>query len=100
MSEVIQLKKFGSSMGTRELGESIREKALDAINKGSHVVFDFSGVSIISSAFADEVFGKIFKELGEEVFKNKIRVNHFDDEDSKKIISFLINKSIAFRRDA
>lgn len=99
MSEIIHLKDHGSSMGTRELGESIREKAVDAINKGSHVVFSFSGVSIISSAFADELFGKIFKELGEEVFRNKIRINNFDDEDSKKFISFLINKSIAFRRN-
>ena len=98
MTKIIQLKKYGSSMGTRELGESIRERALKAITNGSSVVFNFSGVSVISSAFADELFGKIFKELGEEVFKNKIRVNNFDDEESKKVISFLINKSISFRR--
>lgn len=101
MSEIktIQLNKYGSSMGTRELGGSIRDEALDLIRGGSVVLFNFFGVSIISSAFADELFGKLYIELGEEVFKNKVKINSFSDDDSKKLILLIINKGIAFRKN-
>ena len=100
MSEmkIIQLNEYGSSMGSRNLGENIRGKALNLIKEGCDVLFDFSGVSIISSAFGDEIFGKLYVEIGEKIFKDKVKVNNFDDEESKKIILLIINKSIAFRK--
>jgi len=97
--KVINLNKFGSSMGTRELGSSIREEVLSLIKQGNNLLFSFSGVSVISSAFGDELFGKLFIELGEEEFKNKIKVNNFDNEESKKIILLVINNGIAYRRN-
>lgn len=101
MSEIkiINLNEFGSSMGTRELGNSIREEVLSLIKQGNNILFSFSGVSVISSAFGDELFGKLFIELGEEVFKERIKVNNFDDDESKKVILLVINKGIAYRRD-
>ena len=100
MSErkVIKLGQHGASMGPRELGNTIREEALLDIKQGFDVLFDFSGISVISSAFADEVFGKLFVELGEETFKNSVKVNNFDNEDSKKTILLVINNGIMFRK--
>lgn len=101
MSEVktIHLNKYGSSMGTRELGSSIREEAISLIKQGDDVLFDFSGVSVISSAFGDELFGKLYMELGDVLFKNKIKVNNFDNEESKKVILLVINNGITYRKN-
>ncbi|MFH1440999.1 MAG: STAS-like domain-containing protein [Candidatus Omnitrophota bacterium] len=96
---IIHLNKYGSSMGTRELGSSIREEVLSLINQGNNILFDFSGVSVISSAFGDELFGKLYIELGEEIFKNKIKVNNFDNEESKEIILLIINNGINYRKN-
>ena len=82
--EVIKLSDYGKSVGTRELGAQIREKALPVIKTSRQILFDFSSISIISSAFADELFGKLYDELGETVFKNHVKVNKFDNEETKK----------------
>jgi len=98
-SKVIHLNEYGSSMGTRELGSSIREETISLIKQGNNILFDFSGVSVISSAFGDELFGKIYMELGDEIFRNKIKVNNFDNEESKTIILLVINKGITYRKN-
>lgn len=53
------------SMGTRSAGRPLRMKLLNLINLSDckRVVVDFSGISMVSSSFADEVFGKLFLEL-------------------------------------
>lgn len=56
-----ELKAFG----TRESGRLARTKISNLMDKGTAaVIFDFDGVRLISSSFADEVFGKLFVELG------------------------------------
>jgi len=96
--KVIKLSDFGKSMGTRELGNEIRNGVLSSLKDNSQVLFDFSNVDIISSAFADELLGKLFNELGEEVFKNKIKINNFSNEETKKLILLIINKAVTFRK--
>lgn len=95
---IIKLSEFGDSVGTRELGNRIRERVSSLIEKGSRVLISFKGISIISSAFADEVFGKLFVKLGEEKFKETIKVNDFDNPEQKNLILLIIQKGISFRR--
>jgi|GEM_PF-1338555 len=99
-TEIIQLSKFGNSMGTREFGRELREKSLELIKNGAGIIFDFSSINIISSAFADELFGKLFLELGEEAFKNNIRINKFDNEETRNLIILIINKAVDFRKNS
>jgi len=58
--EIIKLADHGSSLGPRELGKQIREKVEGFLKNERKVLFDFTGVHLISSAFADEIFGKLF----------------------------------------
>jgi hypothetical protein len=81
--KTIKLSDFGKSLGTREFGKELREQVVSFIKGGNRVLFDFSNINIISSAFADELFGKLFVELGESVFKDNIKVNKFDNEEAK-----------------
>lgn len=97
--ETIKLLQYGKSMGTRELGEKIRQMTLSITREGKAVLFDFADIDIISSAFADELFGKLYNELGEDAFKKSINVNNFSNEEAKKIILLIINKCINFRKN-
>jgi anti-sigma regulatory factor (Ser/Thr protein kinase) len=53
------------SFGTRASGAAARTKIENLMNSyTTRVEFDFNSVRLISSSFADEVFGKLFEELG------------------------------------
>lgn len=80
----IKLSQYGKSLGTREIGKELRNNVLNAVRNGRKVLFDFSDIEIISSAFADELFGKLFMELGENAFKANIRINNFKNDEAKK----------------
>ena len=95
---IIKLLDFGSSLGTRDLGRKIREHSLFLIQKQKRIMFDFHGVHLISSAFADEIFGKIFLDLGEAEFRENIRINGFDNNEDKNLILLIIQKAIDFRK--
>ena len=70
-----ELKAFG----TRESGRSARTKILNLMDNGRTAIeFDFSDVSLISSSFADEVFGKLFSELGPLTFGQLCRFKSVD----------------------
>ena len=64
---IFELSKETTGFGTRIAGERLRNKVLNyfkRIDPPSRIVLDFSGVSMISSSFADEFIGKIISEVG------------------------------------
>jgi anti-sigma regulatory factor (Ser/Thr protein kinase) len=65
------------SFGTRESGRLARTKVENLMNGHSIPVdFDFTDVRVISSSFADEVFGKLHSELGTEKFNQLCRLQN------------------------
>ena len=56
---VINFGHIGNSLGTRALGQKLREQIEENLHKGEFVSFDFSNVSSVSHSFADECFGKL-----------------------------------------
>ena len=54
------------SFGTRPAGTPVRKRLINLhhMNEGEKVLIDFKDIEIISSSFADEVFGKLFYEIG------------------------------------
>jgi anti-anti-sigma regulatory factor len=62
---VYKLAEKSSGTGTRQSGVAIRNEIVNIRNQTSSViVLDFSGVSLISSSFADELIGKLVVEYG------------------------------------
>jgi anti-sigma regulatory factor (Ser/Thr protein kinase) len=52
-------------LGTRDAGRRVRQKIDNILlDKRNAILFDFSGIPLISSSFADEVFAQLFAELG------------------------------------
>jgi anti-sigma regulatory factor (Ser/Thr protein kinase) len=54
-----------NAFGTRDAGRFARTQIENLMDRGrAKISFDFEGIHLISSSFADEVFGKIFVNLG------------------------------------
>lgn len=54
---------FGTDFGTRDMGQKLRQKLLELIGSGEKVVLDFTGVNVVSNAFADECIAKLLLEM-------------------------------------
>lgn len=62
---VFRLNEHLESFGTRESGKYASNKISNLTESYRiPIVFDFEGVNLISSSFADEVFGKLFVAIG------------------------------------
>jgi len=56
------------------------------------IIIDFSEISIITSSYADEVFGKAIKELGISTFLSRVQFVNIDN-----IVKSIIDKAICQR---
>jgi hypothetical protein len=81
------------AFGTREAGRVARTKIENLMNNGqASIIFDFTGVHLISSSFADEVFGKLFVGLGPIGFGQLCQFSNVDPT-----VQTLINRAITQR---
>jgi anti-sigma regulatory factor (Ser/Thr protein kinase) len=62
-----------SSFGSRIAGTPMRNKLSNLVNMcpGQRIIVDFADVPLVSSSFADEVFGKLFIALGPMTFTQR-----------------------------
>jgi STAS-like domain of unknown function (DUF4325) len=91
---VFPLVREAQGFGSRAAGMPVRQKLRNLIRicGGKRIGIDFSDVPIISSSFADEVFGKLFAELGPLDFMKAFEFRRVDST-----IHGLINKAIEQR---
>jgi anti-sigma regulatory factor (Ser/Thr protein kinase) len=91
---VFPLAREAQGFGSRAAGMPLRQKLQNLIRicAGKRIVLDFSDVPIISSSFADEVFGKLFAELGPLSFMKAFEFRKVDST-----IQGLINRAIEQR---
>lgn len=50
---------FGKNLGTRPLGQKVRERLMPLLASNELVVLDFTGVNVVSNSFADECIAKL-----------------------------------------
>ena len=55
----IEFSHIGKQLSTRVAGAAMRKQIIQGIEKKEMIVFDFSGVEIVSNSFADECFAKL-----------------------------------------
>ncbi len=79
-------------LGSRRGGARVRQELRNLLRGQGQVVVDFSDVRIISSSFADEVFGRLFVELGPRAFMSRIVLRNVD-----ATIDGLIDRAIVQR---
>lgn len=88
-----KLKNEAESLGSRLAGRKIRTKLQNLVSCSERKIdVDFSDVSLISSSFADEVFGKLFLQLGPIDFGQRITLSGV-----QSTVKLLVDKAISQR---
>lgn len=90
---MIQFKfiEFGENLGTRQLGDHVRNILLPLVSGGEKVILDFSGVNVVSNSFADECLGKLLLYMPLDELKKKTTFVNLNDFAKRNI-------AIAFKR--
>lgn len=92
----LRLKDECRSSGSREVGRGFRSKLATLTHSSStRIVLDINDVPLVSSSFADEVFGKLFAELGAMGFMSRIQI-----VGANQVVRQLIDRAIAQRMAA
>jgi anti-sigma regulatory factor (Ser/Thr protein kinase) len=91
---LVLMRDESESFGSRTAGTPVRNRLSNLIRmcSGQRIHIDFSDVPLISSSFADEVFGKLFAELGPLTF-----MQSFEFRNTGKTVRQLIDRAIAQR---
>ena len=94
---VFVMREQSQSFGSRLAGNPVRTKLqnLYKMSSGSKIYIDFDNIPLISSSFADEVFGKMFVEIGPIGF-----MQTFEFKRITNTVRKLIDKAIAQRMAA
>ena len=64
--------------GSRHGGMRIRNMLENLLRDGCTITLDFKDVAVITSSFADEVFGRLFNDMGPRAFMERIRMRNVD----------------------
>ncbi len=90
---VIIVKEDASKdIGSRQGGQRVRQRVENLLRDQPAVEIDFDGVGVISSSFADEVFGRLFVDLGPLDFNDRVEIVN-----ASSTIKGLINRAIVQR---
>jgi len=77
----------------RGAGAQVRDAVIDQLSAQDLITLSFEGVEVVTPSFADELFGGLLAELGEEQFRRRIRVSGTDPEVAAWIRHALARKS-------
>ncbi|MGH8555957.1 MAG: STAS-like domain-containing protein [Methylococcales bacterium] len=94
---VFAIKEESVGFGSRTAADPVRRKLrnLASTIKSGKIKVDFSDVPLVSSSYADEVFGKLFVELGPLEFASKFEFVRID-----QLVRQLIDRAIYQRMSA
>ncbi len=88
---VFKFKEIGENLGTRMLGEKVRQQLIPLIMGNDKVVLDFEGVNVVSNSFADECLAKLLLTMSLDELKQRTTFASVNDFAKKNI-------AIAFHR--
>lgn len=69
-------KDAARDIGSRAGGRRVRQLIENLLREQRSIVVDFDGVGVISSSFADEVFGRLFVALGPRAFMTRVEMRN------------------------
>ena len=93
---ILTIKEHKQQLGSRAGGKFVHtllKNMLKELKKGErqHVVVDFADVGVISRGFADEVFGRLYVQLGPH-YHRKLDIRNADP-----VVQHLIDQAIVQR---
>ena len=82
---------FGENLGTRILGEKVRNVLAPMLKEEEKVILDFEGVDVVSNSFADECLAKLLLIMPLDELKQRTTFRGLNDFARKNI-------AVAFKR--
>ena len=80
-----RFRDFGEHLGTRQLGQKVREQLWPLIQGDEKVCLDFEGVDVVSNSFADECIAKMLLTMSLDDLKSRTTFNGLNDFARKNI---------------
>lgn len=77
---IFPLREEARTFGSRASGTPVRNKVQNLLRMcpTQRILIDCSGISLVSSSFADELFGKLFVQLGPLAFMQRIVITNIE----------------------
>lgn len=82
---------YGENLGTRILGEKVRNVLVPMLKEDEKVILDFEGVDVVSNSFADECLAKLLLIMPLDELKQRTTFRGLNDFARKNI-------AVAFKR--
>lgn len=91
----VDLKEMFPSLGSREAGGMVHQYIRNFLSMDPSVAVNcnFEGINIISSSFADEVFGKLFVEFGPMSFMRRVNLSNAEPDILRLIDRAIMQRS-------
>lgn len=80
-----RFRDFGEYLGTRQLGEKVRNQLWPLIQGDEKVCLDFEGVDVVSNSFADECIAKMLLSMPLDELKQRTTFCGLNDFARKNI---------------
>ncbi|SHH68750.1 protein of unknown function [Flavobacterium frigidimaris] len=89
----IELKKYGLIISDKDSGNIIYTEIKKIISENNNCIIDFKDVKSMATFNAKQIFGKLYLELGSNLFFEKIEIKNASD-DLKLIIRLGIQSAL------
>lgn len=80
-----RFRDFGEHLGTRQLGEKVRNQLWPLIQGEEKVCLDFEGVDVVSNSFADECIAKMLLTMSLDDLMQRTTFSGLNDFARKNI---------------
>ena len=80
-----RFKDYGEYLGTRQLGEKVRNQLLPLLKADERICLDFDGVEVVSNSFADECIAKLLLQMPLDELKQRTTFSGLNDFARKNI---------------
>ena len=87
--------QYGENLGTRPLGQRVREILLPLIQQNDCVVLDFTGVNVVSNSFADECIAKLLLNMSLSELKQRTTFRGLNPVAAECILTALKRRRLA-----
>ncbi|MBO7257281.1 MAG: STAS-like domain-containing protein [Bacteroidales bacterium] len=87
--------QYGENLGTRPLGQRVREILLPLIEQNDCVVLDFTGVNVVSNSFADECIAKLLLNMSLSELKQRTTFRGLNPVAAECILTALKRRRLA-----
>lgn len=88
----------GDTAVSAELGGLVFNQISSALKQGANVVLDFSGISLMTTAFLNAAIGQLFKDFTSEELNAHLKIVNVAPDD-KSLFNLVIERSKLYFKD-